>query len=399
MGGDVAERYEAVGAEALGGEHGVVAGTPRQQVSGPSGPRTGGPAIAPRSPARSSSPQRLGTARHGEATRRRGAAHPAATIPSPGGDRCARSASGSAGRHRRDVDEPQSEGELVRVVAAGIGAACPTSSTWKPAARRSSATRSRASWRTAHRSRSRGSSAAGRASGATRQLQPLRALRARRARHDRAPRHGRVLPGAGTSHRAAARRTPPEDASLVEPGSVAWHACRSAGVDATTRVAIVGAGAIGILTVIAATASARPRSVSRLGTPTNESWVERFGATATRGLYDVVIETAGSESGLHRAVELGATGRDGDVRRRVPRRHQLARAGRLRQGGRHPAPLGYCAHGDHREFDDVAALLAAHPVIPAALDHAPLRHRRRGGSVRRRRDRSKGAVRVMVHPS
>ena len=37
------------------------------------------------------------------------------------------------------------------------------------------------------------------------------------------------------------------DASLVEPGAVAWHSCRIGGVGADTRVAIVGAGAIGIL--------------------------------------------------------------------------------------------------------------------------------------------------------
>ena len=40
------------------------------------------------------------------------------------------------------------------------------------------------------------------------------------------------------------------DASLVEPGSVAWHSCHQIGPQ--TRVAIVGAGAIGILAAASA---------------------------------------------------------------------------------------------------------------------------------------------------
>jgi threonine dehydrogenase-like Zn-dependent dehydrogenase len=59
----------------------------------------------------------------------------------------------------------------------------------------------------------------------------------------RAPRHALVPVPAGLSL---------DDASISEPGAVAWHACRKAGVSEQTRVLVVGAGAIGILAVLAA---------------------------------------------------------------------------------------------------------------------------------------------------
>src|SRR5262245_35472420 len=50
----------------------------------------------------------------------------------------------------------------------------------------------------------------------------------------------------------------PNDASLVEPGSVAWHASRVGGVGPDARVAVVGAGAIGVLAASAAQALGAP---------------------------------------------------------------------------------------------------------------------------------------------
>ena len=45
------------------------------------------------------------------------------------------------------------------------------------------------------------------------------------------------------------------DASLVEPASVSWHALRLADTGPGKRVAVVGAGAIGLLAVAGAAAS------------------------------------------------------------------------------------------------------------------------------------------------
>src|SRR5262245_64415521 len=54
------------------------------------------------------------------------------------------------------------------------------------------------------------------------------------------------------------------DASLVEPGGVAWHAARLGGVGPTTRVAGGGAGALGLLAV----ASARHMGAAELAVET-----------------------------------------------------------------------------------------------------------------------------------
>src|SRR5262249_38236595 len=42
------------------------------------------------------------------------------------------------------------------------------------------------------------------------------------------------------------------DAAIVEPASVAWHSCHVGGVGPDTRVAVVGAGAIGVLAAASA---------------------------------------------------------------------------------------------------------------------------------------------------
>jgi threonine dehydrogenase-like Zn-dependent dehydrogenase len=94
------------------------------------------------------------------------------------------------------------------------------------------------------------------------------------------------------------------DACLVEPASVAWHGCHNGDISSDTRVAVVGAGAIGIL----AAASARTMGASDIAVearhPHQHEAREAIGASTPTGQYDVVVETAGSESGLHRAVDL-----------------------------------------------------------------------------------------------
>ncbi len=96
----------------------------------------------------------------------------------------------------------------------------------------------------------------------------------------------------------------PEDASIVEPGAIAWHACRKGGVGPGTRVAVVGAGAIGILAVLAATALGAPDVALEARYPHQRELGERFGASRPEGLYDVVVEATGAESGLVRSIDL-----------------------------------------------------------------------------------------------
>ena len=88
----------------------------------------------------------------------------------------------------------------------------------------------------------------------------------------------------------------PEDASIVEPAAVAWHAVRLGGADPASSVAVVGAGGLGLL----AAASARHQGAAQVAIearhPHQRVAAERLGAqVGTSGTYDIVVEAAGSE--------------------------------------------------------------------------------------------------------
>ncbi len=98
------------------------------------------------------------------------------------------------------------------------------------------------------------------------------------------------------------------DASIVEPASVAWHACHQGGIGADTRVAIVGAGAIGILAAASAQRMGAAEVAVEARHPHQHEARECIGAVVPTSGYDVVIETGGSETALHRGVELARAG-------------------------------------------------------------------------------------------
>lgn len=189
------------------------------------------------------------------------------------------------------------------------------------------------------------------------------------------------------------------DASLVEPTSVSWHGARRARIEVGERVAVVGGGSIGLLAVACVlhlghevALEARHRHQIAAG--------ERIGAgTNPHGRYDVVIETAGSESGLVRS------------------------AGLVRPGGRvvllgnfqpsAPIPgvptlvkeitwIGSAGRGRHdhgvREFAEAAAVLAANPEIArAVITHRfPLADATEAFRVAD--DRASGAIKVVLEP-
>ncbi|MEW2397188.1 alcohol dehydrogenase catalytic domain-containing protein [Streptomyces sp. NPDC046862] len=115
------------------------------------------------------------------------------------------------------------------------------------------------------------------------------------AEYFRAPRSALVPLPAGLS---------PDDAVLVEPGAVAWHACRKGEAGPATRVAVVGAGSIGLLATAAALWMGAPEAALVARHPFQAEAGERLGTTQPSGLYDVVVEASGSENGLTRAIEL-----------------------------------------------------------------------------------------------
>jgi threonine dehydrogenase-like Zn-dependent dehydrogenase len=116
----------------------------------------------------------------------------------------------------------------------------------------------------------------------------------------------------GMSDAIAVRRTSlvplpdgltPATACLVEPIGVATHATRIAGLDGGERVAVVGAGGIGLAAVAAARGPAEEVGLVARHESQRAAGA-RLGAVPTDGEYDVVFECAGTESALATAAEL-----------------------------------------------------------------------------------------------
>jgi threonine dehydrogenase-like Zn-dependent dehydrogenase len=192
----------------------------------------------------------------------------------------------------------------------------------------------------------------------------------------------------------------PRDASLVEPASVSWHALRLAGTRPDTRVAVVGAGGLGLL----AAAGARRMGVQDVAVearhPHQQAAAERLGArVGTDGLYDVVVEAAGNAGGIARSIELVAPGGTVVVLGvHMTPTVELDWRTMFHREARVVPSLGYCAHDGGREMDDAAAMLADDPDIARTLitHRFPLEDATEAFRVAS--DRSAGAIRVVVEP-
>ncbi|MGE0878187.1 MAG: zinc-binding dehydrogenase [Acidimicrobiia bacterium] len=188
------------------------------------------------------------------------------------------------------------------------------------------------------------------------------------------------------------------DASLVEPASVAWHACNLGTINADTRVAVVGGGAIGILAAAAAQTMGATDVAVVARHPHQHEARETIGANTPNGRYDVVIETAGSESGLHDAVELARTGGTvvwiGVFDDSIKWPHNAAF---MREIAMKPS-LGYCGHQGRREFAAAAAMLASRrELVDTLITHRfPIEDA--AEAFRVAQDRSNGVFRVVVEP-
>jgi 2-desacetyl-2-hydroxyethyl bacteriochlorophyllide A dehydrogenase len=188
-----------------------------------------------------------------------------------------------------------------------------------------------------------------------------------------------------------------KDASLVEPASVARHACHMGEIGPDLRVAVVGAGAIGILTAAAAQQLGASDVAVEARHAHQHRAREQLGASIPTGDYDVVIETAGSESGLHRAVALARPGGTvvhvgiyGDIT--WPMGDLFMKETALRPS------LGYCGHHGRREFAESADLLADRPELVEALITHRFPIEDAPEAFRVAQDRSQGVFRVVVEP-
>ena len=189
------------------------------------------------------------------------------------------------------------------------------------------------------------------------------------------------------------------DASLVEPASVSWHALRLAGVGEGTRVAIVGAGALGLLAISGARRQGAAEVAIEARHPHQASAAERLGARmGTDGRYDVVVEAAGSVEALARSIELAAPGGTVASMGVFVQPIELDWMPLFHREARLIPSLGYCRHDGRREMDDAAAMLADDPEIARTLITHRFPIEDATEAFRVAADKASGAIRVVVEP-
>ncbi|WP_306213774.1 zinc-dependent alcohol dehydrogenase [Actinoplanes sp. RD1] len=186
---------------------------------------------------------------------------------------------------------------------------------------------------------------------------------------------------------------PVTDGCLVEPGSVAWHGIRRAAPVAGERVAVVGGGTVGLLAAAAArrmglTADIETRYAHQARA------AEKLGAGLTDGEYDVVVDAAGSPGALARCAELAKPGGRVVILGVYFDTAVLPGPTSLMKELTYINAMAY----DHREFADVAAMLADRPeIVEAVVTHRfPLTDA--AEAFRVAGDRSAGAIKVVMHP-
>jgi threonine dehydrogenase-like Zn-dependent dehydrogenase len=187
------------------------------------------------------------------------------------------------------------------------------------------------------------------------------------------------------------------DACMVEPLAVAVHGLRRAGLEAGQRVAVVGGGAIGLCAVAVAKAvnatvglSARYDHQMAAG--------KSLGAVEVEGQYDLVVDCAGTEKAVNRAVKLcRSKGRvlilgthwNGLLLQQIPAMMKEVTV---------ISSFMYASNGVVRDFDVAATLLSRHREIATALitHRFPLADVKQAFAVAR--DRKTGAIKVVLEP-
>jgi 2-desacetyl-2-hydroxyethyl bacteriochlorophyllide A dehydrogenase len=233
-----------------------------------------------------------------------------------------------------------------------------------------------------------------------------------RGAYNLCPTHGQRALGIGADGGMAEQFRAPEerlvpvppgldlrDACLVEPTTVSWHALRLAGTGPGTRVAVVGAGALGLLAVAGARRlGAEDVALEARHTHQREAG-DRLGARiGTQGGYEVVVEAAGSAESLARCGEIVAPGGTIVVLGVHFGPVQLDWMPLFNREARLIPSLGYCAHDGVREMDEAAAMLAEEPEIARTVITHRFGMEDAVEAFRVASDRASGAIRVVIEP-
>jgi threonine dehydrogenase-like Zn-dependent dehydrogenase len=187
------------------------------------------------------------------------------------------------------------------------------------------------------------------------------------------------------------------DACLVEPLAVAVHGVRRGHIAAGDRVAVVGGGTIGQLSVVAVQAVGATVDLEARHDH-QRSVAEQLGAGTVTDGYDVVIESAGSESALTRSLALCRPG--GHIVLLGTYWDAVTLPGlqmSMSEISLVPASM-YGRFDSVRDVDVAAEILAKRPELGRLV----ITHRFPLDAVREAfataRDRSSGAIKVVLEP-
>lgn len=190
---------------------------------------------------------------------------------------------------------------------------------------------------------------------------------------------------------------PVTNASLVEPLAVSWHALRRVSAVPGERVLVVGGGSIGLLAVAAAKAMGLDVDLEARH-PHQKAAGERLGAGTPNGEYEVVVESAGTESSLATCISHAAPA--GRVALVGVAHDSLALPGvpvMMKELTLVGCMCYDCGRGGH-EFAQAAAVLATDPEIAATV----ITHRfpldDAAEAFRVAADRTSGAIKVVLEP-
>ncbi len=190
----------------------------------------------------------------------------------------------------------------------------------------------------------------------------------------------------------------PKDAAIVEPASVAWrHALRVADLQPGQRVAVVGAGGLGLLAAAGALEMGAGEVAIEARHPYQQEAAERIGAkVGTSGHYDVVIEAAGSESSLNQSLELAGPGGAVSVLGVHYGPVNINWQAMFHHETKLIPSMGYSTRDGRRDMAEAAAMLASKPdLVSTVITHRfPLEDA--AEAFRVAGDRSAQAIRVVL---
>jgi len=190
---------------------------------------------------------------------------------------------------------------------------------------------------------------------------------------------------------------PVDQANLVEPLAVALHGIHRAGVVDGMRVLVIGAGAVGLCTVAAARYVGADVHLEG-HRPKRMAAGERLGASRAVGAdYDVVLDAAGTQSSLDRAIELARPGGTLGILGTYWSPVELGLAFQMKELALLPS-FTYGHHHGVQEFAEAAHILAGVHDLPDTLLTHHFGLDDAAEAFRVAADREADPIKVVVHP-